>query len=476
MTTLDQRDLVAIGPADATYQRKLLGVVMLAVMAFGSLMTIVTVSLDQIALDIGSSRATLTWMITGLILAVAVATPIAGKLGDIKGHRTVFLVGLAGGIVTTLLSAIAWDAGSMIAFRVLYGITGALVVPNGMALMMDAYGPHRRAAAVGWFQFAMTGAPTIGLVAGGPLIDVIGWRWMFAAFAAVSVVALAVGIRLIRPTPRQRHVPIDYLGAATLAGAVLAGLLALTRVSELVRDASIGAALSDRWTLGLAAVCAGGIIAFIRVETSAADPMLKLGYFRRRNFTMPMVSSALSQFAYMGGFVVTPALLAGRYGLSVGTIALVLVPRPGAFSAASPVGGYLPTIMGEHKPIVIGSAGMMVAMGAFFVAATMTGGAGLAVVVVGLVLTGLSAGIREPAAAAMIAGAVDESDIGIANGMGQQVMFIGVVSGIQTMNVFIGDNATAQQFALTFAIGGAVAGVGLLAAIAARDPGHRPPR
>jgi MFS family permease len=184
---------------------------------------------------------------------------------------------------------------------------------------------------------------------------------------------------------------------------------------------------------------------------------------------MPMLSGAMSQFAYMGGFVVTPALLGSRYGLSVGAIALLLAPRPGAFSIASPIGGYLPTVMGERKPIVIGAAGMMAAMVAFAAASAMSGGAGLGLIVVGLLLTGLSAGISQPAAGAMIVGAVDDDDMGIANGMNQQVMFIGVVSGIQTMNVFVGDDATSGQFALTFAIGAVVAGLGVVAALAARE-------
>ena len=162
MTAVNPKQIQPVDRSDQHYARRLLFVVMLAVMAFGSLMTIVTVSLDQIANDLDSSRATLTWMITGLMLAMAVVTPIGGKLGDIKGHRAIFLIGLVGGVVTTLASALAWDATSMIVFRVLFGMTGALVMPNGMALMMHAYGPTRRATAMGWYQFAMTGAPTIG--------------------------------------------------------------------------------------------------------------------------------------------------------------------------------------------------------------------------------------------------------------------------------------------------------------------------
>jgi MFS family permease len=455
---------------DEGYQRRLLGVVMLAVMAFGSLMTIVTVSLDEIAADLDSSRATLTWMITGLMLAVAVITPIAGKLGDVKGHRRMFLLGLAGGVVTTALSAVAWDATSMIVFRVLFGVTGAFVTPNGMALMMQAFGPARRATAMGWYQFAMTGAPTIGLVIGGPMIDVVGWRWIFMAFAVVSTIALLVGFRVIRPTERQAGVSIDYLGAATLAGAVLAGLLALTRASQQIGEDGAVATLTDPTTLALVAASVAGLAGFINVERRTAQPMLQLRYFGRRNFTMPMISSAMVQFAYMGGFVVTPALLGSIYGYSVSAIALILAPRPGAFSLASPVGGYLATALGERRPIVLGSLFMVASMATFAIASQMTGSTGLSLIIGGLVLSGVSAGISQPAVASMIVGAVDDQDVGIANGMGQQMTMIGIVSGIQAMNVFLGDDASAERFTATFIFGGIVASIGVLAALNARAP------
>ena len=458
---------------DTRYQRLLLGVVMLAVMTFGSLMTIVTVSLDLIAEDIGSSRATLTWMITGLMLAMAVATPIAGKLGDIRGHRRMFLIGLVGGVITTVASALAWNDVSLITFRVLFGLTGAMMMPSGMALMMHAYSAERRATAMGWYQFAMTGAPTIGLVAGGPLIDIVGWRPIFFGFAGVTAIALALGYRVLRPTPRQENQPLDYPGALTLGGAVLAGLLALTRLSAQVRARSLGEALVDSTVLLLTAVAIAGTLGFIFVERRSKAPMLRLAYFRRRNFTLPMLSAAFVQFAYMGGFVVTPALLGSIYGLSLGTIAIILIPRPGVFSLASPVGGYLATRIGEKKPIIIGAVLMIGSMVAFAAASLVDVDSGrtlgLSLIIGGLALSGAASGISQPSVAAMVAGSVDESDIGIANGMSQQLMFIGIVGGIQTMNVLIGDDATGRQFATTFSVGLAVAVFGLMTAIGARD-------
>ncbi len=439
---------------------------MLAVTAFGSLMTIVTVALGTIADDLASSRATLTWVITGLMLAMAVVTPLGGKLGDIHGHRKVFLVGLFGGVLATVASALAWDAASLIVFRVAFGVCGALVIPNAQALMMHAYGPQRRATAMGWFQFAMTGAPTIGIVLGGPLIDLLGWRALFMIFAGVNALALVTAALVLAASPVRVAAPIDYAGAATLGLAVLAGLLAITRFTGELRAGIDLAAVLDPlgWILVVLAVVAG--FAFVRVERRSPEPMIELDYFRRRHFTLPMVSSAMMQFAYMGGFVVTPALLETRYGWTIGGIALLMAPRPGAFSAAAVFGGYLPQRIGQRLPIVLGSVFMVGSMVAFVIAAPMTSGVGVGIIVVGLVLTGIAAGVSQPSVAAMVVDAVDEADMGIANGMSQQVMFIGIVAGIQTMNVLVGDDASGSRFVATYLLGGAVAVAGLLAALA----------
>lgn len=459
---------------DSGYRFRLLVLVMASVMAFGSLMTIVTIALGRMADDLGSNRATMTWAITGLMLAMATATPLAGKLGDVKGHRPVFLIGLAGCAITTLACAVAWDAASLIAFRALFGLSGALVIPNALSLMMHAYGPERRAAAVGWFQFAMTGAPTIGLVAGGPLIDIIGWRNLFVVFAAITALALAFSHRVLRSTPTISVVSIDYLGGVTLAGGVLMALLAITRLTTSLRNLGPVAAASDPLAWLLVVGAAAALAWFVRIEQSAPAPMLQLSYFRRPNFTLPMVSSALVQFAYMGGFVVVPALLTEQYGWTLGATALLLAPRPAAFSATSPLGGYLPGRVGQKPPIVFGSLAMIAAMGSFVVASLVTSGVGIALIVVGLVLSGASAGLSQPSVLAMVVDNVDPDDIGIANGMSQQVMFIGIVAGVQSMNVLAGDNAGPERFAATFGVGLVVAVVGLMTASAIQSHNHQP--
>ncbi len=455
---------------DIGYQRTLLGVVMLAVMAFGSLMTIVTVALGKIAEDLDSDRATLTWVITGLMLAMAVSTPLTGKLGDLYGHRKIFLIGLVGGALATVACGLAWNALSLIVFRVIFGMFGACVNPNALALMMNAYGAGGRAKAVGWFQFAMTGAPTIGLVVGGPMIDIVGWRPIFISFAGVTGLAFVAGYFLVRATPTQSNVKLDYPGAATLALGVLSGLLAITRFATRITSLGGAAAARDLVAWGLVVLAAAGIFAFVKVEERSPAPMLKLNYFKRRNFVLPMVTSALIQFAYMGGFVVTPALLTKRYGWTVGGIALLMAPRPAAFSIASPFGGHLPSRFGEKIPIMMGAACMAMSMIAFTSSTPLTSTVGIGLIVVGLILSGLAAGLSQPSVSAMVVSNVDPADMGIANGMAQQLMFIGTVCGIQTMNVLVGESSDAGRFFTTFLVGTVVAFAALATAASIIDP------
>jgi len=445
---------------------------MLAVTAFGSLMTLVTVALGEMADDLGTSRATMTWAITGLMLAMVVVTPIAGTLGDIHGHHKVMLCGLIGGAITTALCGIAWDAASLIGFRVLFGACGACVNPSAMSLMMHAYGPDRRATAVGWFQFAVTGAPTIGLVAGGPLIDAFGWRFIFFCFAGVSLLAFAVGLAVLRPIPRQEGRPLDIKGALLLGFGVLLALLAITEITQGVRTDGFVGAITGPLAVLFALGSAVALWSFVRVERTARAPMINIDYFKRRDFTLPLVSSACVQFAYMGGFVITPALLEDHYGWTIGSIALLMMPRPGAFSIASLVGGWLPGRIGFRPPIVLGAALMIGSMVFFALAAPLTTGVGIGFIVAGLVLSGSASGVSQPAIAAVAVAAVDERDMGIANGMNQQITWVGIVAGIQTLNVLVGDGASPSRFVGTYMVGLAIAVLGLAAAalVPASDP------
>lgn len=443
-----------IAPDDG-YPRKLLLTVIAGIVVFSSSMTIVSASLPTMAEDLGSTESFLAWAVTGLFLVMAVGTPILGRLGDVFGHRRLFLAGSIVLGIGTVLCGLAPTAFAFVAARMLVGLGIAATFPTAMALIMDAYPPSRRSEAMGWFQMAMTGAPVMGLIIGGPLIDLFGWRILFAVLAPISLVGSTLAWKVIRPdTPRSDSddpVSIDWAGAATLGLATLGFLLFLER--------GAAAGFADPIAIGLAAVAALSLTSFVKIEQRAEQPMLRLDYFRRKNFTGPLIANPLSQFAYMGGFVIAPLLLDELFGYTVSIIALVLLARPLVYSVMSPLGGRLATKVGERVMILAGSVLMVASMLSWVVGARWVN---LPMIFVGLVLSGLAMGLASPSFATTVAAAVDDGDLGIANAMGATVMNIGMLTGIQTMFLVLGDGRSPNDFGMVFLFGGIVAAVGII--------------
>lgn len=453
----------AVDVADR-YPRRLLVTVLSSVIVFSSSMTIVSASLPTMADDLGSTATFLSWSVTGMFLMMAVGTPVLGRLGDVYGHRRLFLGGAVVLCIGTVLCGLAPTAPTFVAARMVVGAGIAATMPNSMALIMRAYPVSRRSEAMGWFQMAMTGAPVLGLVVGGPLIEALGWRAVFAVLTPVSVAGVIAAWRVIRPTERGEPIPVDWAGAATLAVATLGLLLFLERGGS--------AGFGDVIALGFVGVSAAALVTFVRIEQRASHPLLRLSYFRRRNFTGPLISQPLSQFAYMGGFLISPLLLDDLFGYSVAAIALVLLFRPGTFSLSSPLGGRLASRVGERPMMVSGSALMVVSMGVWVAAAHWVS---LPLVICGLVVSGLAMGLASPSYATLLAGAVDPDDIGIANGMGATFMTIGMLTGIQAMFTVLGEGRGPDDFARVFAFGGAVAAFGLVGSLMVRSTRSLPP-
>lgn len=461
MTAIDGvRDrLVARLKERGTHRRWVLITALVGMFATSFPVTILTVSLGVIADDFGVSEARITWVIAAPMLASAVALPILGKMGDLYGQRRVFLTGFALATLTAGLTALAWSAVALIALRTLTQVIGAATQPTAMALIMRAYPPDERVKVLGWWSLVGAGAPSIGLVVGGVLVDAVGWRAVFAVQAVLAVVPVVVAMLILEEVSSDRpRVRFDIRGAVTLALAAGSAMFALTQSAD--------------WGWTHAGVVAAAVfapfaaVAFVLVERSTDTPLLPLELLHRRNFVAPLVASFFGGAAYMGGFVMTPLYMRSVLGWTTASIAFLMLLRPLTYSLSSPLGGQLGARIGERRGAILGSGLLAASMAVFTV-----GSATQVVVVIGIALVaqGVGNGISRPPLTATLANAVDEADLGLASASQRMVHQIGNAFGITVLTAVYGGVLTAAAFSRAFLVAFGLALASLAAAAAVTD-------
>lgn len=465
-----RRRVVERVEASDRYPWFVLATVLFGLFAVGFTITILSNSIPRIAGDLHSDVSTLTWVLTGPLLAFAVVGPSAGKLGDIHGQRRIYLVSLVAVAVFAALTAVAPSAGWLIGFRVLGAATGAATGPASLAIINRLFPSHQRSQAMGWWSMVGAGGPVVGVVAGGPIVEAFGWRWIFAAQVPLTIATLLLAAAIL-PSDRRTWGPGEQRPGFDIAGALTLGIAGTTLLLAVNRGPLWG------WTHP--AVVAGFVVAplaaaaFVLVERRARFPLLPLAYVRRRNFAFPILTQFCTNFAYMGGFVITPLLLQEEFGYGETRTGGLLIARPLVFAIAGPIAGYLTLRTGERAAGVFGAASIAASMVAL---AAVAPGDGDLVVIGALALSGLGMGTASPAMAATIANAVAEDDLGVAGATQQMVNQVGVVIGIQVMQTVqaarAGTVGSVPAYGEAYLVGGVMALVGILLAAFVRSTDH----
>jgi len=400
----------------------------------GFTITILSTSLGVISEDLGAPQSMLTWVITGPILAYAVLGPAAGKLGDVLGSRRVYLWSLA----------------------------GVATGPASLAMINKLFPRERRAQALGYWSLVAAGGPVIGVVIGGPIVETYGWRWIFIGQVPMALLAMVVGFFVLPETDRHERTPFDVAGSVLLGAGVGAALVGLNRGPVM--------GWSSPFVVAMFVLAPLLLVWFVQVERSTEYPLIPLPYFRRRNFAFPIVNQFFTNFAYMGGFIVTPFLLEDVLGYGPAHTGLLSIARPLAFSIAGPIAGYLTVKVGERTNAVVGALFIVASMLAL---STVGVGTSDLVIMGALALSGIGMGTASPALAAAIANSVDEKDLGVVSAAQQMVAQVGVVAGIQILltvqqarEPVVG---AAASYHVTYLVGASVAMVGAVLALFVRN-------
>ena len=449
--------------SSSRYRWWALAVLLLGFFSTGISVTLLTAVLPTIATEFGVGNNTVAWVVTGPMLIYGVLMPSMGKAGDLFGRKRVYILGWALSMAFTGLAAIAWSAGSLIAFRLLAAAFGAATGPASMALILSAFAPSERVKAMGWWSFAGAGAPVIGLVVGGPLVDLVGWRWIFGVQPPLAVPGLLLAVWVLRPDhPEGERPTFDVKGSVLLGAAMGSFLYGLNQT-----------AASD-WTspavyvpLALTPILG---FAFIRVERGHPDPLIHLAYFKRRNVAIPMALVLLSHIPYMGTFFLSPFLLHSVLNYDNARTSLALSPRPLSNSLASLAAGYVAVKLGERFTAVTGMAALA---GGLYVLAEVGPRSSFGQVVLALVLTGAGMGLSFPGLVSSVANSVSERDFGAISAAQEMLMMVGMTLGMQGMQTLhsvrarsIGEIAAYHD---TFVVGAALAAVATVLAFGVRS-------
>ncbi|MEO6081592.1 MAG: DHA2 family efflux MFS transporter permease subunit, partial [Umezawaea sp.] len=254
----------------------------LVVLCAGMLMivldqTIVNVALPAIQADLGFSQAGLAWIVNAYLIAFGGLLLLAGRLGDLIGHKRVFVLGLVVFTVASLLCGISTSPELLIGARFIQGVGGALstAVTLGMIVKMFPE-PKEQAKAIGVFSFVAAAGASIGLLMGGVLTQGFNWHWIFFVNVPIGVAAVLLASRLIRTEPGIGiGEGADILGAVLVTGAVMLGVYTIVKAE------------THGWvsahTLVLGAVAVALLVGFVVRQAKAANPLLPLRVFRSRN-------------------------------------------------------------------------------------------------------------------------------------------------------------------------------------------------
>jgi EmrB/QacA subfamily drug resistance transporter len=395
--------------------------------------TVVNVALPAIQSDLGISVSELEWTVAAYALTFASLLLTGGKLGDLLGRRLIFTIGLAVFTLSSLACGLSSTAPELISARAVQGIGAALMMPATLSIISATFHARERGMAIGIWAGVSAVALAIGPLLGGVITEHISWNWIFYVNVPIGVLAVVAAIVVVpesRDSSREQR--LDLPGLATSA----VGLFAL--VYALIEAHSYG------WTsariLGLFAIAAVALVAFVLLEMHQRVPLLDLSLFRNGTFAGANLVAILVTLAMFGIFVFFPIYMQTFRGWSPIQAGAALLPWTVMIVIFAPIAGKLSDRVGSRWLM---AGGMTVVAVCCLLLSTVTLHSSFWHMLPAFILGGLGMSfVMTPmSAAAMGAAPVDKA--GVASGVLNTFRQVGVALGIGIMGAIITNRAAA---------------------------------
>jgi EmrB/QacA subfamily drug resistance transporter len=403
----------------------------LVILCVGDLMivvdtTVVNVALPSIRNDLGFSQSSLAWVVNAYLLTFGGFLLLAGRLGDLFGHKRLFLFGTAAFTVASLVCGVSTTKGMLIVARAVQGLGGAVVSAVAFSLIVVLFTePAERAKAMGVFGFVMSGGGSIGVLAGGVLTDLAGWHWVFLINLPIGIVVTIAGLRLLplMHTGAEKT-RLDIPGALAITGAMVLAVYAIVNGN------------ANGWTsaqtLGLLAAAVITGAAFVAWESRVKAPLMPLGIFRHRNLSVANVVGMLWAASMFALFFLSALYLQLVLHYSPLQVGLAFLPGNIIMMAFSlGVSAKLVMRYGFRKPLAFGLG--IAALALLWFARVPVHGHFLPDILPAMILIGIGGGLAFNPVLMAAMSDVEPQDAGLASGIANTAFMMGGALGLAVL-------------------------------------------
>ncbi|WP_431510370.1 DHA2 family efflux MFS transporter permease subunit [Variovorax sp. DAIF25] len=403
----------------------------LMVLCLGVLMivldtTIVNVALPSIRTDLGFTETSLVWVVNAYMLTFGGFLLLGGRLGDLYGHRRVFLAGLVLFTLASLACGISTTQGLLIAARAVQGLGGAIVSAVSLSLIMNLFTePADRAKAMGVYGFVCAGGGSIGVLLGGLLTSSLSWHWIFLVNLPIGVAVYALCIALLPSARGQAHgEKLDVAGAVTVTLSLMLAVYGVVNGNE--------AGWRSAQTLGLLGTAVALLAIFIAIEARVKHPLMPLGLFRLRSVSVSNVVGVLWAAAMFAWFFISALYMQLVLAYTPMQIGLAFLPA-NVIMAVFSLGLSAKIVMrfGIRRPLAAGL--WLAAIGLALFARAPVDGRFAIDVLPGMLLLGLGAGMAFNPLLLAAMSEVSASESGLASGVVNTAFMMGGALGLAVL-------------------------------------------
>ena len=390
---------------DARAKLEILGAILLALFLFALDQTVVGTALPRIVTDLRGNDL-YVWAVTIYLLTSTISGPIYGKLSDLFGRRPIVIFAVSLFLISSVLAGLSQEMWQFILFRGIQGLGGGAVFPVALAVVADLYTPAERGKYLGFFGAVFGLSSLVGPFIGGGITDLVSWHWIFFVNVPIGMISLVILWRLLpaikRPDAARN---IDYIGAGIFALAIAPFLVGLTNKSPTHdwSDPIVGGLI----VLGLVF----GVI-FVWVESRVPEPIVPLGLFRVRAFTVSVAAMFLAAFGFFGAIIFLPRWFQTVAGASATESGLNILPLLAGLIFSAIASGQIVARTHRYKVLMLGSLSLL-AVGLFLLT-NLRADTDRPVLWLWMVLTGLGIGPSFAVFTLVVQNTVAPAQIGVA--------------------------------------------------------------